>query len=157
MKVTIIAIFIVILFKLKAEAQEMQGAIGIHPIDNMISWRTNNYKKHFWDYKIQYQVGSVSGVPFVNLSPQVNICWRRQNNEIVNYYWGIGFGLETFVPRIAVPLGIEFFPIEKAPQLSIGVEASPVLITIGTGFTTTIQGDFAVRYYFIKKEKKKNE
>ena len=155
-KITIITI-ITILCSLEAKAQEMRGAIGIHPINNMISWRSNNYKKHFWDYKFEYQAGSVSGVPFVNISPQVNLCWRRQNNEFVKFYWGIGLGLETFVPRLAIPLGIEFFPLEKAPQLSIGAEASPILISIGTGFSTTIKGDFAIRYYFTKKDKKKND
>jgi len=154
MKKTIITLTI-LTFALNSTAQEMRGAIGIHPFNNIISWRSNSYKKHFWDYKFEYQAGSISGVPFVNISPQVNLCWRKQNNEFVKFYWGIGLGLETFVPRLALPLGIEFFPLDKAPQLSIGAEASPVLISIGTGLTTTIKGDFAIRYYFAKKDKKK--
>ncbi len=146
-------IIAIILFSLQTKAQEMRGAIGLHSFTNMISWRSNMIKKHFWDFKFGYQAGSVSGVPFINISPQVNFCWRRQNDRYVKYYWGIGLGLETFVPRLSIPLGIEFFPLEKAPQLSIGAEASPTLISIGSGFTTTIKGDFAIRYYFVKKKK----
>jgi len=158
MKKFVIIFIAVFTFGFYSNAQEFGGSIGLHPVNNIISWRSNMNKKHFWDYKLEYQAGTISGVPFVNLSPQVNLCWRRRNDEFVKYYWGIGLGLETFLPRLVIPVGIEFFPLEKAPQLSIVAEASPVIISVGTGITTTIKGDFAIRYYFSKKDKsQKNE
>jgi len=155
-KITVIISFFALTISNATAQEEYRGALGLHPTTNMISWRSNNLNKRFMDYKLSYKVGSVSGVPFFNLSPQVNICWRKQNHESVKLYWGLGLGLETFVPRFSVPLGIEFFPLKSTPQVSIGAEASPELIFLGPGLmSTTIQGDFAIRYYFNEKVKNK--
>jgi hypothetical protein len=121
-------------------------ALGIYPLNSKLSYRSNAQKNIFFDTKASI---SFSTIPY--LIAELNLNKRWVKNNLVNFYTGGGLTLDSYVPGLQVPIGIEIFPFTEVPQFSVAAEANPKLTFGPSSFlNTTILGNLGILYYFRK-------
>lgn len=132
----------------KTESKIIKG-FTIYPLQKQIGYRSNLTEIWFSDFK-----GGVtfSALPFFVL--EFNRNRRFVNTEKVKVYAGMGLTLDSYIPGVQMPLGIEFVPLSDVKQLSIIAEAKPKISLGPTNFLNiSISPHIGVAYYFKMKLK----
>ena len=131
------------------ESKIIKGLV-IYPFQKQIGYRSNLTERWFSDFKGGM---TFSALPFFVL--EFNRNCRFLNAEKVKVYSGIGVTLDSYVPGIQIPLGIEFIPVCDLKQLSIIVEAKPKMTFGPTNFlNVSFSPHLGVAYYFKVKPNK---
>jgi hypothetical protein len=128
------------------ENQTYKSGWGMYPSTNkpMLGYRSNMHKKKALDIKLTYTY--MAAVP--QLFFEINRIKRKEKNEVLNFYRGIGLVLEGFAPGITVPLGFEIKPFKNHPNLVLITEASPkLMISPFGGFFSTLNGNLGLLYF----------
>ena len=134
----------------KHSESTIKRGFTIYPLQKQIGYRSNLTQKWFTDFKGGM---TFSALPFFVL--ELNRNRRFVNTEKVKVYSGIGVTLDSYVPGIQVPLGIEFIPLCDVKQLSIIVEAKPKMTFGPTNFLNiSFSPHIGVAYYFKMEQNK---
>ena len=122
----------------------IKKGLTIYPLQKQIGYRSNLTKKWFTDFKGGM---TFSALPFFIL--ELNRNRRFVNLDRVKVYSGIGVTLDSYIPGIQVPLGIEFIPLSDVKQLSIIAEVKPKITLGPTNFLNiSFSPHIGVAYYF---------
>ncbi len=122
---------------------------AVYPLQKQIGYRSNLTKRWFFDFKGGM---TYSALPFFVL--EFNRNRRFVNTNKVKVYSGIGITLDSYIPGIQVPLGIEFIPLSDVKQLSITMEAKPKMTFGPTNFLNiSFSPHIGVTYYLKTKIK----
>lgn len=129
-----------------AETKITKG-FAVYPFEKQLGYRSNLNKKWFTDFKGGM---TFSALPFFIL--ELNRNRRFVNTNRVKVYSGIGITLDSYVPGIQVPLGIEFVPIADIKQLTIIAETKPKISLGPTNFlNVSFSPHMGVVYYLRMK------
>ena len=117
--------------------------LALYPFQKQIGYRSNLNRKWFSDFKGGM---TFSALPFFVLEFNRNA--RFVNKEKVKAYSGIGITLDSYVPGIQVPVGIECIPLEGVGALSIIFEVKPKISLGPTNFLNfSFSPHIGVAYY----------
>ncbi|HEU4719113.1 MAG TPA: hypothetical protein VFU15_14815 [Bacteroidia bacterium] len=122
----------------------LRKALTLYPLQKQIGYRSNFTRKWFFDFK-----GGVtySTLPFFNL--EFNAARRMVITGKTAVYCGIGLTLDSYVPGVQVPFGIETHPFSDIAQLGFIAEVSPKMTFGPTNFlNVAMPGHFGVAWYF---------
>ena len=123
---------------------------SVYPLEKQIGYRSNLTRKWFTDFKGGM---TFSALPFFVL--ELNRNYRFVNTNRVKVYTGIGLTLDSYVPGVEVPLGIEFIPLADVKQLSIIAETQPKISLGPTNFLNiSFSPHIGVAYYLRAKAQK---
>ena len=122
-------------------------ALALYPFEKQLGYRSNLTRKWFSDFKGGM---TFSALPFFVL--ELNRNFRYVNKEKIKVYSGIGITLDSYVPGIQVPLGIELIPFTGLQQLTVIVEVKPKLSVGPTNFVNiSLSPHLGLAYYFKQK------
>lgn len=126
-----------------ASEQKITKGFVIYPFEKQLGYRSNLNKKWFSDFKGGM---TFSALPFFTL--EFNRNKRFVNTDRVKVYTGIGVTLDSYVPGVQVPFGIEFIPIANVKQLTIIAETKPKISLGPTNFLNiSFSPHVGVAYY----------
>jgi hypothetical protein len=126
-------------------------ALAFYPLQKQLGYRSNLTKKWFSDFKGGM---TFSALPFFVLEYNRNC--RFVNANKVKVYSGIGITLDSYVPGLQVPFGIELVPIATVAQLSFIAEVKPKVSFGPSNFlNTSFSPHVGLAYYFKQKSNSK--
>jgi hypothetical protein len=157
MKMKLLFFSVLLVLGLSANAQEnppsnnsqseIRKGFAVYPLEKQIGYRSNLTRKWFTDFKGGM---TYSALPFFVL--ELNRNRRFVNTDRVKVYSGLGLTLDSYVPGVQVPLGIEFIPLADVKQLSIIAEAKPKISLGPTNFLNiSFSPHIGVAYYLKMK------
>lgn len=126
-----------------------RNGLALYPFQKQIGYRGNLNRKWFSDFKGGM---TFSALPFFIL--EYNRNHRFVNKENVKVYSGIGITLDSYVPGIQIPIGMEFIPVAAAGPLSVIVEVKPKISLGPTNFLNFSFSPHLGIAYYLKQAKK---
>jgi len=126
-----------------------RNGLALYPFQKQIGYRGNLNRKWFSDFKGGM---TFSALPFFIL--EYNLNGRFVNKEKVKVYSGIGITLDSYVPGVQVPIGIEFIPVTEMGPLSVIFEVKPKISLGPTNFLNFSFSPHVGIAYYLKQTKK---
>jgi len=103
-----------------------------------------NFNDRFWSELRLYSNTSIS-----DITPELVICYNIVKKERHSIYLGLGGNVNYFTGFV-LPVGVQFYPIEKFDRFSLHIELQP---TLDIESDLIIQSSWGLRYKFGKKDK----
>lgn len=130
--------------------EPIRKALVVYPLEKQLGYRSNLTRQWFTDIRAGL---TFSKLPFITF--ELNRNKRFVNKEKVKVYTGIGLTLDSYIPGMQIPFGIEVIPLHDVKQLSLVAEVAPKVTLGPTNFFNVVFSPHLGVCYYLKTKAKK--